>query len=503
MQQREFTQPRDETHGHAPNDTAEQACSSAAAFSTGSRRGGLLSLPKILTVAADAVTIAIAMAVAFALRSLIPGSNSAHAHDHLVAGALSVPLWIAVFARCHLYTARRITRRLQELGLVVRALFVSVCTAAGLSFLLQLQISRGWLVLCFFVALVAVQCERELVRRIFKGLRAKGRMLRPIVVVGTNVEALGLCATLQSEPWLGYRVMGMVGERNPDPPLLEGVPWLGTIDELPNALERTGSGGVLIATTAVDCETSNRLTRQLTDASIHVELSSSLRDIRAERLTVRSLGGFPVVYVEPVQRRGWRAAGKRTFDIVAAGSGLVILAPALLVIAALVKLDSPGPALFRQERVGKDGRTFKVLKFRTMVPDAERLLADLYELNEADGPLFKIRRDPRVTRLGRALRALSLDELPQLYNVLRDEMSIVGPRPALPSETRSWSPQLHQRLRVKPGLTGMWQVNGRSDVSFDQYARLDLYYVDNWSLWMDLAIVAKTIPTLLLRRGGY
>jgi exopolysaccharide biosynthesis polyprenyl glycosylphosphotransferase len=210
-----------------------------------------------------------------------------------------------------------------------------------------------------------------------------------------------------------------------------------------------------------------------------------------------------MIYVEPVHRSGWRALAKRAFDVSVAACGLALLAPAMLLIAVLIKLDSPGPVLFRQMRVGKDGQLFSVLKFRTMVPDAEKLLDMLRELNEADGPLFKIRRDPRVTRVGRTLRALSLDELPQLWNVVRNEMSIVGPRPALPSEVRAWAPELHKRLRVKPGLTGMWQVNGRSDVPFQEYVRLDLYYVDNWSLWTDLAICAKTLPALLLRKGSY
>jgi lipopolysaccharide/colanic/teichoic acid biosynthesis glycosyltransferase len=193
----------------------------------------------------------------------------------------------------------------------------------------------------------------------------------------------------------------------------------------------------------------------------------------------------------------------RAVGVVLAGGLLVAGAPLLLLTALAVKLDSRGPVLFRQERVGKDGRPFQVLKFRTMVSDAEQRLIDLRERNEADGPLFKLRDDPRVTRVGAWLRKLSIDEVPQLWNVVRGEMSLVGPRPALASEMTAWHPELHNRLRVKPGITGMWQVSGRSDSSFEEYSRLDLYYVDNWSLVNDLAIVAKTVPTVLLRRGAY
>ncbi|HMC04926.1 MAG TPA: sugar transferase, partial [Actinomycetota bacterium] len=215
------------------------------------------------------------------------------------------------------------------------------------------------------------------------------------------------------------------------------------------------------------------------------------------------LGRFPIVYLEPVQRHGWRSVAKRAFDLATASVALVLASPLLLATAIAVKLDSKGPAFFRQERLGRDGDLFDVIKFRTMVNDAERLLIDLREHNEADGPLFKMKDDPRITRVGRILRKLSIDELPQLWNVLRGDMSMVGPRPALASEMVDWSPELHNRLRVKPGITGMWQVHGRSNSSFDDYVRLDLYYVDNWSLITDLAVMAKTIPTVLLRRGAY
>jgi exopolysaccharide biosynthesis polyprenyl glycosylphosphotransferase len=260
---------------------------------------------------------------------------------------------------------------------------------------------------------------------------------------------------------------------------------------------------VVVATTAVSSETSNRLARQLTDAGIHVELSSSLRDIAAERLTVSPLGRCPMIYVEPIRRNGWRAAAKRAFDIVVAAAALVLATPVLLVVALAIKVDTRGPVLFRQQRLGRGGQPFNLFKFRTMVTVAEELIVHLRVLNQADGPLFKIRDDPRVTRIGRLLRKYSIDELPQLWNVLRGEMSLVGPRPALPAEMAAWAPELHNRLRVKPGVTGMWQVSGRSDCSFAEYMRLDLYYVDNWSFWSDLAIVAKTVPTVLLRRGAY
>jgi lipopolysaccharide/colanic/teichoic acid biosynthesis glycosyltransferase len=185
-----------------------------------------------------------------------------------------------------------------------------------------------------------------------------------------------------------------------------------------------------------------------------------------------------------------------------AAVGLVLISPVVLLAMLAVRLDSPGPALFRQRRVGRDGEPFTMFKVRTMTDDAEERRAELLHRNEADGPLFKLRDDPRVTRVGRLLRKLSVDELPQLLNVLLGHMSLVGPRPALPDEVAAWSPEVHERLRVRPGITGLWQVSGRSDCSFDDYARFDLYYVDNWSLATDVAILVRTVPLVLLGHGA-
>jgi lipopolysaccharide/colanic/teichoic acid biosynthesis glycosyltransferase len=199
---------------------------------------------------------------------------------------------------------------------------------------------------------------------------------------------------------------------------------------------------------------------------------------------------------------GWQAVAKRALDVLVSAIALLGVAPVLLVLLVAVRRDG-GPALFRQERVGKDGVRFTVLKLRTMVVDAESRVAELRDRNEADGPLFKLRDDPRVTPIGRFLRKTSLDELPQLLNVLRGEMSLVGPRPALPSEVDEWDAELHARLDVKPGITGRWQVSGRSDADFATYRRLDLSYVEEWSILVDLAILLRTIPTVLFARGAY
>jgi exopolysaccharide biosynthesis polyprenyl glycosylphosphotransferase len=281
------------------------------------------------------------------------------------------------------------------------------------------------------------------------------------------------------------------------------VPVLGDWSEAVDVVRSAGVSGVIVATSAVDIALANRLARDLMELGYHVELTSGLVDISADRLIARPLGRRPVMYVEPVHLSGWRAVAKRGFDVMASVAALIFVAPVLAVAALLIRIDSRGPVFFTQERVGKDGKPFRVRKLRTMVADAERMLDVLRDQNDADGALFKMHDDPRVTRVGAFLRRFSIDELPQLFNVLLGEMSLVGPRPALPSEMSSWTEGLQNRLRVRPGITGMWQVNGRSSASFDDYVRHDLYYVDNWSLLTDIAIVLKTIPVVLLHKGAY
>jgi exopolysaccharide biosynthesis polyprenyl glycosylphosphotransferase len=320
------------------------------------------------------------------------------------------------------------------------------------------------------------------------------------VIVGTDAHAINMLHTYQRDASLGYEVVGFVGDD--DIGSRGGVEVLGTIADLGRVLAEQNAVGVVISLASVGQDEVNALTRTLTDAGYHVALSSILRDIDISRLRPQQLDGRTLLYVEPVIRNGWRAAAKRCFDIVGAIAVLLITMPVWLIAMLAIKLDSRGPVFFRQTRVGKNGEPFVMMKLRTMVVDAEQRRAELMGLNEADGPLFKITNDPRVTPVGRLLRKLSIDELPQLLAVLGGTMSLVGPRPALPTEVEEWDDGLRDRLRVLPGLTGMWQVSGRSAAGFDQYRRLDLYYVDNWSLLHDLQICVRTVGVVLSGRGA-
>ncbi|MDQ4145689.1 MAG: sugar transferase [Actinomycetota bacterium] len=422
--------------------------------------------------------------------------------SHLLLGVVTLPVWILLFSRYRLYASRFVTSRLEEFGRLFHASGASVLAVAAIAFMLKLPVSRAWLTLSFVAAVILLTVERDLVRRTFTRLHAGGRLLRPVVIVGSNSEAVALCRTLVENPSLGYSVAGIVDDQKAGSTICDRA-VIGPISNTRQLVKDLGVCGVLLVTTSISADTSNRLVRELTDAGVHVELTSSLSDIAAERLSIRPLARFPVMYVEPVRMIGWRAAAKRGFEVVVASTVLPLLSPLLLLVALCIKFDSSGPILFRQQRVGRHGTPFTMFKFRTMVTSAEQHVADLARLNDADGALFKLRRDPRVTRVGRILRKYSIDEIPQLWNILRGEMSLVGPRPALPWEMRGWAPELHNRLRVRPGVTGMWQVSGRADSRFADDMRLDLYYVDNWSLWRDLAILAKTVPTVLSARGAY
>jgi exopolysaccharide biosynthesis polyprenyl glycosylphosphotransferase len=459
--------------------------------------------PKKLMGVVDLLTVGVAVALSAVVSEPVAVEGGPSRWRYLALGLATLPAWLAIMSGQRLYNVRFIGRRIDEIRRIVNATFLGTMTVALAGYFAGIDVPRTRILVLFGVVTVLVSVEREVARRIFGALRERGKLVRNVVIAGANPEGRELAAMLRTDRWLGYRVLGFVDDDPAtDAEPVPGVPLLGTVAEAAEILRSRPGASVIVAASAIESSTTNRLARDLLDRGVHVELSSTLRDIASQRLVVRPLGRFPVVYVEPVQRDGWRRTAKRSFDLVLAAAALILTSPIMLVAMLAIRVDSPGPVLFRQVRVGRNGRPFQVLKLRTMVQDAEARREKLLEANEADGPLFKMKDDPRITRVGRFLRKSSIDELPQLWNVVRGEMSLVGPRPALPHETEAWDPLLTQRLRVTPGITGMWQVNGRSESSFEDYTRLDLYYVDNWSLLIDLAILAKTVPVVLLRQGA-
>ncbi|MFW2332527.1 sugar transferase [Ilumatobacter sp.] len=452
-------------------------------------------------VLADAAAVIVGIALAFAVQRVVRPVPSWILASHALLVVASLPGFIAGALFNRLYLSRANARPVEEAKNVLRAVAVGVGVIVLIAFGIQFKdLSRLWVFLVAASVAAVLLAERQVARRQFDRLRTEGRLRRRILIVGTDPHAIGLMHTYQRNPALGYDVAGFIG----DDELGDrgGVGVLGPIDDLRTIMAEQDVCGVVVSLGSVGQDHVNRLTRELTDDGYHVVLSSSLRDIDITRIRPQALDGNTMIYVEPVIRGGWRAVAKRAFDVVTAALILVLSSPLLLAAAIAIKLEDGGPILFRQERVGRGGRSFSLTTLRTMVVDADEMKADLLDQSEVDGPLFKMTNDPRITRSGRLLRKLSIDELPQLVAVLRGTMSMVGPRPALPDEVAQWDGELRDRLRVLPGLTGMWQVSGRSDTSFEQYRRLDLYYVDNWSLGHDLRICAKTVGVVLTGRGA-
>ncbi|MFI6782919.1 sugar transferase [Micromonospora sp. NPDC050276] len=375
-------------------------------------------------------------------------------------------------------------------------------------YIADLGVSRGFLGISFAVGTVGLEVARFAARKRLHRARSLGAgWSRRVLVVGDTAHVLELVHTLRREPYAGYQV---VGACIPDALLapvaqrLGDVPVVGSFRGIPEAA--TAIGADTVAVTASGELTAARLRRlgwQLEGTGVDLVVAPALTDVAGPRIHTRPVAGLPLIHVEAPEFRGARKLVKGLVDRSVSSLALAVLLPLIAFIALAIKLDSRGPVLFRQVRVGRGGQEFGVFKFRTMVVNADAMLAELTARNETDGLMFKMRQDPRVTRVGRLLRKWSLDELPQLVNVLLGQMSLVGPRPPLPSEVARYDGDVARRLLVKPGMTGLWQVSGRSDLSWEDGIRLDLYYVENWSLAADLTILWKTFGAVLNGRGAY
>jgi exopolysaccharide biosynthesis polyprenyl glycosylphosphotransferase len=464
---------------------------------TSARRGR--STRKVRVMAADFVTAAVA-AVAAALTWA--GSTDLSLRDHrwlVVSALLALPL---LLANCGLYRAGLLARRVHEVRRLASAVALWFAGLVAIEQVAGVSPDNGLLLVVAAVVFGALVAERELTRRIFEHMRASGNLVRRAIVVGNRDAVIDIAKSFEHSP-RGYAVVGVtLIDHELDSSMVDTLPSLGSISLLRHNIDQLDVDTVIIATSGVEPACTTRLMRQLAETGVHVELSFAVRDVAHDRMVVTERGRLTVAHILPPVRRGWRAAAKRSFDTAIAAGVIVVTAPVLALIAIAIKLDSPGPVFFRQQRVGKRGKLFSIIKLRTMVTNAEAMKAELASRNEAESPLFKLRNDPRVTRVGRFLRKTSLDELPQLWNVVRGHMSLVGPRPALPDEVAAWTPDLHHRLLVRPGLTGLWQISGRSDSSFETYEHLDLYYTDNWSLARDVWIILRTVPAVIAQRGA-
>jgi exopolysaccharide biosynthesis polyprenyl glycosylphosphotransferase len=382
---------------------------------------------------------------------------------------------------------------------------LTLLAVAGLfSWAARADVSRGYLFIAVSGITALDMAARQLRRRRLHRLRAAGRRMLTVVAAGHEPDVAVLISELRRDQYHGLSVVAACVPLPTSTREISGVPVLGGLEEVPLVVRRCAADTVVVL--ACPEMTSIRL-RQLAwtleRTGTELCVAPALLDVAGPRTTIRPVAGLTIVHVDHPQLDGWQRVIKNMFDRCVAAMALILLAPTLLSLAVAIRLSDHGPALFTQTRIGKDGRPFRMYKFRTMVVDAERHLADMRARDDLDGVLFKLRRDPRITPLGARMRRWSVDELPQLVNVLRGDMSLVGPRPALPEEAEKYADHVRRRLTVKPGLTGLWQVSGRSDLSWEESVRLDLRYVENWSFTVDLQILWKTISVFIWGSGAY
>ena len=423
-----------------------------------------------------------------------------------IALTISLPLiWVGTLALAGAYEARFIGAGADEFRRVINAGLGLTSAIAILSYASKAQVSRSYVLMAMPCAVGIDLVARYALRKRLHRMRDSGSCMRRAVAVGHPQAVADLVNELRKEPYHGLTVIAacLAGPAFL-PEEVAGVPVLGGLDDVISAVRGSGADTVaVLACPELKPLQLRQLAWELEKTDTDLCLAPALLDVAGPRTSVRAAAGMPLLYVDHPDLSGLRQVIKGLFDKVAAASALLLLAPVLLGIAVMIRREDGGPALFRQVRVGKDGRPFRLYKFRTMVVEAEQQKSSLQLHNEGAGVLFKIRDDPRITKIGGRLRRWSLDELPQLINVLLGQMSLVGPRPALPQEAAKYGDYVRRRLAVRPGLTGLWQIHGRSDLSWDEAVRLDLRYVENWSFAFDLLILWKTWPAVARGHGAY
>ena len=429
---------------------------------------------------------------------VLQGSSGFSNPTSLILGLLGVVgLSITLWWR-NAYIVTRSIRWDGNLSILWSSIAGTTLAMILLSWLAQLAPERLWQLLVFVGWAATMTIVRFLI-----GRRQNKINTEPVkvIVAGNTGDALATRLALRSDPRVTYDVQGFVMDRlDDDVPEIVSQMALGSIDHLPHVAKKTDADLVVVCLGAMDAERFAPMVRHLNVLGVDVALSTGLSNVALRRVSLGHISGRPLVRVTPAPLSGWQLAVKRVVDVVGAFVLLIASGPIMLLSALAIRIEDGGEAIFSQTRVGKGGFPFTIYKFRTMVKNAEELQLDL--TNDHEGPVFKMRDDPRITKVGNILRKTSMDELPQLFNILRGDMSLVGPRPLPVHEVEAAPASFLDRHAVKPGLTGRWQVSGRSDTGFDELDELDRWYVDNWSLGQDLEILARTVPAVLLARGA-
>ncbi|MFZ0178916.1 MAG: sugar transferase [Candidatus Dormiibacterota bacterium] len=423
-------------------------------------------------------------------------SQSLQGVPYWLIAAFLVPIWAGVLAAGGAYDRRFLGVGAEEYRKVVNAGVWLLAVLVVAVFVLHGSLSRAYVAITFPLLVALTLSERYAVRQALHRHVKRGHAIYRTVIVGSPASAGALRKHMDRAPWAGFKVVGV---HDPDAERIN-------VDELVEAVRQANGNTIAIAATwegGSAGDALRALSWRLEGTGIQLVVVPAVTDIAGPRIVVRPVQGLPLLMVEDPQMNGGRRLLKQILDRTLALTGLVILSPLLAVLALIIKLTGRGPVLYKQERVGVHGIGFRIWKFRTMRVGADQEITRLADLNHSDGLLFKIRKDPRVTPSGRWIRRHSLDELPQLWNVLRGEMSLVGPRPPLPCEVQQYGDDVRRRLLVKPGMTGLWQISGRAELPWEESVRLDLYYVENWSVMMDLMVLWKTLAVVVHGRGAY
>ncbi|HID61757.1 MAG TPA: sugar transferase [Anaerolineae bacterium] len=467
----------------------------------------VLALPVL-----DALFIGVSFILAYHLRfksSWLPYYAPFSSQFYWTLLSLLVPTWLLIFAAYGLYTPRYLFGGTREYARVVNACAVGVMAMIVLSFMhrgVEQPISRGWLLIYFSLSVFTIISYRFAFRRLIYRLRQRGLFLKRSLIVGANQEGQAMAEQFRSVPAAGVNVVGFIDDSLARGTVVNGLPVFGNTKSLKTLVKEQGIDELIIAPTSLSREALLDIYRTFSSngSGVEVKLSSGLFEILTTGATIQEVGSVPLVSLNKLRITGIDAFLKGALDYVAAAVGLILLLPFLLLIALLVKLDSPGPVLYKRRVLGAGGQTFEAFKFRTMRVDGDEYLRqhhpELVEELERNG---KLKDDPRVTRLGKFLRKASIDELPQLINVLKGQMSLVGPRMISPPEWAKFGKWKHNLLTVKPGITGLWQVSGRSELSYEDRVRLDMHYVRNYTIWLDMRILFNTFGAVLRGSGAY
>ena len=419
---------------------------------------------------------------------------------------LVVPVWIIVFAAFGLYNRKNLLGGTREYSLVFNAttlgLFVNIF--AGFLFPDNLLLARGWVILSWIFSLFYISFGRFLVRRTVYKLRNKGYFQSSALIIGSNNEACLIAEQLMSTKTAGLRVIGFVRSNAEPMESINGLDQLGMWDDIEEIIQQRRVAVVILISSALSQEQILSIFRKYgTSKNLDLRMTSGLYEIITTSLQIKEDGMVPLVVINKVRLTGIDQVFKTILDYSIAIPALIVLFPFFLIIAAAIKLDSPGPIIYLRRVMGVNGKQFNAFKFRTMVQNSDEVLATSPELMQEYKNNFKLKEDPRITRLGSFLRKTSIDELPQLVNVLINQMSLVGPRMISPEELEKYNQWDINLLTVKPGITGLWQVRGRSNLSYEDRVRLDMYYIRNWTIWMDLQIIFQTIPSVIFHIGAY